>query len=246
MPVFVHGNPATAAVWEPLLAALGRDDVTRLSPPGFGSPLPPGFGATADEYHDWLVAELEAFGEPVDLVGHDLGGSHVVRVAMTRPDLLRSWVSDAVGVFHPDYRWHYLARLWRTPGVGEVDVARRFGGTVADRTAFLVTRGVPADVAARIAPHQNPAMGRAVLAHHRSTTRPTRSPRLAAHRPGLAVVATADNTAGTDVQRWEAAAAAGASVEVLEGLGHWWMVQDPDLAAKALTRFWESVPGSAA
>lgn len=34
--VLVHGNPETDAIWDPLVAALGRDDVVRLSPPGFG------------------------------------------------------------------------------------------------------------------------------------------------------------------------------------------------------------------
>ncbi|WNV88718.1 alpha/beta hydrolase [Umezawaea sp. Da 62-37] len=247
MLVFVHGSPETAAIWEPLLVSLGRDDITRLSPPGFGAPLPAGFDATADDYRDWLVGELETFGEPVDLVGHDLGGSLATRVAMTRPDLLRSWAGDAVGVFHPDYAWHYLATLWQTPGVGEVDVARRFGGTVAERTASLVGRGFPGEVAARVAAEQDETMGRAVLAHHRSAAQPAmstlgRSLPLAARRPGLAVVATADNTVGTTAQRYEAAALAGAHVEVLDGLGHWWMLQEPHLAAKVLTGFWESLP----
>ena len=53
--VLVHGNPETEAVWDPLLTELGRDDVVRLSPPGFGAPIPPGFGATVTEYRDWLV-----------------------------------------------------------------------------------------------------------------------------------------------------------------------------------------------
>lgn len=44
--VFVHGNPETSAIWGPLTAVLGRDDVVLLSPPGFGAPLPDGFGAT--------------------------------------------------------------------------------------------------------------------------------------------------------------------------------------------------------
>ncbi len=57
--VFVHGNPETSAIWGPLVAALGRDDVVLLSPPGFGAPLPEGFGATYLEYRDWLEAELE-------------------------------------------------------------------------------------------------------------------------------------------------------------------------------------------
>jgi pimeloyl-ACP methyl ester carboxylesterase len=50
--VFVYGNPESEALWGPLLAELGRDDVLRLSPPGFGSPVPDGFGATVPEYRD--------------------------------------------------------------------------------------------------------------------------------------------------------------------------------------------------
>ena len=41
--VFVHGNPETAAIWDDLvgeLAARGVSDVVRLSPPGFGAPVP--------------------------------------------------------------------------------------------------------------------------------------------------------------------------------------------------------------
>jgi pimeloyl-ACP methyl ester carboxylesterase len=76
---------------------LGRRDLTRLSPPGFGAAIPPGFGCTVSEYRDWLIEQLEAFDEPVDLIGHDWGGGHVVNVAMTRPDLLRSWATDAIG-----------------------------------------------------------------------------------------------------------------------------------------------------
>ena len=44
--VLVHGNPVTDAIWNPLVDALGRDDVVRLSPPGFGAPLPDEFPAT--------------------------------------------------------------------------------------------------------------------------------------------------------------------------------------------------------
>lgn len=245
--VFVHGNPETAAVWEPLLVELGRDDVTCLSPPGFGVPLPEGFGATMGEYREWLISELEVFDEPVDVVGHDLGGGHVLGVATTRPDLLRSWVSDVVGIFEPDYAWHYLAKGWQTHGVGEVDISRRFGGAVDDRVASLVGRGIARPVAERIAPAQGEVMGRAVLAVYRSAAQPVlaelgRDLPAAARRPGLAVLATEDHLVGTDAQRRAAAARAGARVEVLDGLGHWWMVQDPARAAEALTTFWASLP----
>ncbi|MFD8542746.1 alpha/beta fold hydrolase [Streptomyces sp. NPDC059649] len=245
--VFVHGNPETAAVWEPLLSELGqfRSDLICLSPPGFGTPLPAGFGATRTEYRDWLADELTALGEPVDLVGHDLGGSHVVNVVLSRPDLVRSWVSDVLGIYDPEYEWHELARRWRTPGIGEADVAARFGGTVEERTAVLVERGMGRQVAARVAAGQNEAMGRAVLAVYRSTEPDVTGPGLelerAAARPGLALLATADHLVGTEEQRRRAARRAGARVQVLSGLGHWWMTEDPVSGASALRAFWATV-----
>jgi pimeloyl-ACP methyl ester carboxylesterase len=83
-----------------------------LSPPGFGAPVPDGWNATAHDYRVWLIGELEYIGYPVDLVGHDWGGGHVLNVAMTRPDLIRTWVSDIPGVLDEDYVWHDLAQQW--------------------------------------------------------------------------------------------------------------------------------------
>ncbi len=51
--VFVHGVPETAAIWNPLLGVLGRDDAVAVSPPGFGVPVPVGFEATSDGYAGW-------------------------------------------------------------------------------------------------------------------------------------------------------------------------------------------------
>ncbi len=41
--ILVNGDPESAAAWSPLLAALDRTDALRLSPPGFGAPIPAGF-----------------------------------------------------------------------------------------------------------------------------------------------------------------------------------------------------------
>src|ERR1700754_1175683 len=128
--VLVHGNPETEALWGPLVDALGRDDVARLSPPGFGSPLPDDFPATYLDYRDWLERELEGFDQPIDLVGHDWGGAHVVNVVMHRPALVRSWASDGLGLFDVDYVWHDLAQVWQTEGDGEQLVDTMLGGTV--------------------------------------------------------------------------------------------------------------------
>ena len=102
--------------------------------------MPRGWGATVEEYRLWLVGELEALGEPVDLVGHDWGGGHVANVAITRPDLLRSWCSDILGIFEPDYVWHDLAQVWQTPEAGE-EAAAAMVADPATRAAGLVPSG---------------------------------------------------------------------------------------------------------
>ena len=242
--ILVHGNPETDAIWEPLVDALGRDDVVRLSPPGFGAPLPEDFSATYLAYRDWLEGELERFDEPVDLVGHDWGGGHVVNVMMHRPELVRSWASDVVGLFDPDYVWHDLAQVWQTPGDGEKLVDAMFGGTLQDRTEQLVARGITRNIAESIAAGQGAEMGQAILLLYRSARQPVmaeagRSLANARARPGLSLLATEDTFVGSDAIRHRAAERAGARTEVLDGLGHWWMVQDPARGAAALTRFWE-------
>jgi len=170
--VLVHGNPETDAIWGPLVDALGRDDVVRLSPPGFGAPLPDGFPATYLAYRDWLESELEGIAAPVDLVGHDWGGGHVVNAVMHRPELVRSWASDAVGLFDPDYVWHDLAQVWQTPGDGEELVNTLLGGTDQDRAERMASLGIPMDIATSMAPAQGPEMGRAILLLYRSARQP--------------------------------------------------------------------------
>jgi pimeloyl-ACP methyl ester carboxylesterase len=246
--VLVHGNPETDAVWDPLADALGRNDVVRLSPPGFGAPLPSGFPATFLAYRDWLVDELAGIDQPVDLVGHDWGGCHVVNAMMHRPDLVRSWASDTVGLFDPDYVWHDMAQAFQTPGVGEQLVEMTQDGSVEERAQQLVTFGIPPDVATSFAAAQGPEMSQAILAVYRSARQPAladagRALDNAAARPGLSLLATEDPFVGSDEIRRRAADRAGARTEVLDGLGHWWMVQDPARGAAALSRFWKSLGG---
>jgi pimeloyl-ACP methyl ester carboxylesterase len=241
--VFVHGNPETDAIWGPLVHELDRDDVVLLSPPGFGAPLPDEFSATHEAYRDWLEGELAGFSEPVDLVGHDWGGGHVVNLVLHRPELVRSWVSDVVGLFDPEYVWHDLAQVWQTPGAGEESVQGMLGASPADKAALNESLGMPADVAAAVAAGQNDEMGRAILTLYRSAAQPVvaelgRHLENAAQRPGLAILATEDHFVGTDEMRRRTARRAGAQVELLEGLGHWWMLEDPARGASALTRFW--------
>ena len=245
--VLVHGNPETDALWDPLVAQLGRDDVVRLSPPGFGAPLPDGWPATFLAYRDWLENELSQIPDPVDLVGHDWGGGHVINAVMHRPELVRSWASDVVGIFDPDYVWHDLAQVWQTPGDGEalVDTMMK-GATEPEWIEQLVAGGLTPQVAENMAAGAGPEMGRAILSLYRSAAQPAMAQagadlERAAAKPGLSILATADTYVGSEEIRRRAAARAGARTEVLDGLGHWWMVQDPARGAAALTGFWDSL-----
>ena len=117
------------------------------------------------------------------------------------------------------------------------------GGTLDERTERMVGLGIGRPVAARLAAAQGPEMGRAILAFYRSAAQPAMADTgrylpAAAARPGLAIIATEDHYVGSEEIRRRSAARAGAQAEILDGLGHWWMVQDAHRGARALTSFW--------
>ncbi len=244
--VFVHGNPETPAIWGLLLRALQRTDVVAPQLPGFGVPAPAGWGATKEEYVDWLIGLLEEIGEPVDLVGHDWGGGFVARVACLRPDLVRSWVCDVTGVIHADYVWHDLGQIWQTPGVGEQFFAESLAAPVQDRVNQYVAIGMTRDVAEAVVAAGDAEMGRCVLALYRSASQPAmaewgKDVEAAAARPGLALINTEDPFVGQQALGEEIGRRMGARVEIMEGMGHWWMLQDPGRSAEVLERFWAAV-----
>jgi pimeloyl-ACP methyl ester carboxylesterase len=240
--VLVHGNPETEAIWDDLVPHLHDDDIVRLSPPGFGSAIPPGFDCSVDAYRDWLEDELEKFTHPVDLVGHDWGGGFVMRIAIDRPDLIRSWTSDILGAFDGDYVWHDLARIWQTPEIGEQAVAQVAGMPVNARAQQFESLGMTSAIGRKVAAGANADIGKAILALYRSAAQPVMRdfgndlPRAAA-KPGLALIATEDPYCGGEKLARRCATRAGAKAAVLEGAGHWWMCQQPKQGADAINAF---------
>lgn len=244
--VFVHGNPETDAIWNPLFTALERVDLIALSPPGFGAPVPNGWTATRREYIDWLATELVAIDGPIDLVGHDWGGGHVMGLLIEQPELVRSWCVDVVGLLHPDYVWHDRAQVWQTPGAGEEDVAGMIAAPSSDMAALYAALGMTDDVAAAVAAGINEDMGACVLGLYRDAAQPAlanlgKGAGALIARPGLMINAENDHFVGTDEQAQEAADMAGAKVAHLSGVGHWWMCEDPRSGAAELETFWDSL-----
>lgn len=240
--VLVHGNPETEAIWDDLVPHLRGGEVVRLSPPGFGSAIPSGFDCSTNAYRDWLAGELRKLKQPIDLVGHDWGGGHVIRIAMEHSDLIRSWSSDILGCFDPDYVWHDMAQAWQTPDVGEQAVAQMLGLPAEARAQRYASLGISSAIAEKVAACANRDMGRAILALYRSAAQPVMRDlgaglSRAAAKPGLAVIATEDFYCGGEKLARRSAERAGAEVAVLEGAGHWWMCQQPKQAAAAINAF---------
>ncbi|MCD9197718.1 alpha/beta fold hydrolase [Aeromicrobium wangtongii] len=240
--VFVHGNPETSFVWSDLVPELeqrGVEDIVLLSPPGFGGAVPDGFDGSRLAHRDWLIGQLEDLGDPVDLVGHDWGAGHVYAVAAERPDLLRSWAADCAGLVHPDYEWHPAAAVWQTEGDGEESVK---GIVALDGDELGAAFGVPPRLAPTMAEHLDDTMGDAILKVYRSAAQPAMRQlgdqlAQADRRPALLIHPTADPFVPPEMTP-PVAARMDAEILALDGLGHWWMFEDPAQAAAGLVDFW--------
>ena len=89
----LHCSLAHAGVWSGLAARLGGVTITASDAPGHGRAADwlPGTDmhglATAQSI---AMAESLGQGEPIDLIGHSFGGTVALRIAVERPDLVRS------------------------------------------------------------------------------------------------------------------------------------------------------------
>jgi pimeloyl-ACP methyl ester carboxylesterase len=232
-------------VWNQLRAKLSRTDIVTPQLPGFGCEMPANFGSTKEEYVAWLVAELDGIASegPIDLVGHDWGGGLVVRAVSTRPDLVRSWVTDAAGLGHPDFEWHEFAKIWQTPDAGEEFFEQQLSGSDEERGAVFEMFGVPHGDAVAMGSHIDKRMTDSILALYRSATEVGKewAPDFRdIPAPGMVIVPSEDAFLNGDHAR-EGAKTAGARVAEFDGIGHWWMAQAPDHAATTLEAFWASI-----
>jgi pimeloyl-ACP methyl ester carboxylesterase len=123
--LLLHGNPDSGIMWEGIAKRLARHHRC-IAPdlPGFGhSEVPTHFQPSLDGMAQFLEQFLEAAAveRPVDLVAHDFGGPFAFAWAARHPDAVRRMVVINT-LFFSDYRWHFWARVWRTPILGELSM----------------------------------------------------------------------------------------------------------------------------
>jgi pimeloyl-ACP methyl ester carboxylesterase len=240
--VFVHGVPETEAIWRKVREGLDRPSMA-LSLPGFGNPRPEGFGATAEAYTAWIVEQLAAIDEPVDLVGHDWGACLTQLVADQPGDVIRSWAADIGNLLHPDYVWHPLAQIWQSTE-GEAFFEQQQAMAEGEYAAGLAgAYGIdPAD-AAEMESAAGPVMASCILDLYRSAT-PNPFTRWGPWHPTTAPGCVLDNVGdpfNDSAMAAEVATMLGARVEVIEGANHFWPYTHPDLGIAALERFWSTL-----
>jgi pimeloyl-ACP methyl ester carboxylesterase len=123
--VFVHGNPGSTRDWEGLLVSVGMfARAVAFDMPGFGTAdKPAAFDYSVAGYARHLGQLLDSLNvRRVHLVMHDFGGPWGLAWACSNPGAVVSVTCIDTGVL-VGYRWHYLARIWQTPLLGELFMA---------------------------------------------------------------------------------------------------------------------------
>ncbi len=238
--VFVHGNPSFSFDWEPLMLQLRRPAIA-FDLPGFGHserPDPGRFDATLGAYSEWVAEALDGLGlERFGLVVHDWGSLALPAACARAERLDRLAVINAVPLFS-GYRWHWVARLWRRPGLGErvMATATRAGFAAGLRLARPGLRPMPRGWMDQVWPAFDEGTRAAVLSLYRSADPEA----LAAAGAGLGRLGcparvfwgTADPYIGVDWAHTFAAALPDATAVEFERAGHWpWLDRQDARAA---------------
>jgi pimeloyl-ACP methyl ester carboxylesterase/2-polyprenyl-6-methoxyphenol hydroxylase-like FAD-dependent oxidoreductase len=243
--VFLHGNPGSSADWAPLLAATGRRwRAVAWDAPGFGRATSQvEVRQTVAAHARFVGRALDALGiERAHLVAHDFGGPWGLTWAAGEPDRFASAVLVGTGAL-PGYRWHALARLWRTPHAGELFMATttRLGFRLLLRRGN--PRGLPRPFVDRMYHDFDRATRDAVLELYRSIPDVARDGERLARalrpldRPALVLWGRRDPYIPVTNAERQRAAFPRAEIRVLERSGHWPFVDDPATVTAALTGF---------
>jgi pimeloyl-ACP methyl ester carboxylesterase len=181
--VFVHGHPTHSEDWVGFLE--------RVRGPAFAFDLPGWGRSQRPRDFDYSMDGLAAFcGRFLDHAGiggyrlavHDWGSVGLI-AAQAHPGRLRSLVViNAVPLFEP-FRWHWVARLWRTRGIGELTylTQTRPAAAMLLRQASGDRRAMPRELVDSIWRYRQRGTGRQVLELYRSAD----PERLAAAGEGL-------------------------------------------------------------
>jgi pimeloyl-ACP methyl ester carboxylesterase len=242
--VFLHGNPGSCRDWNRLIGRVGEfGRALALDMPGFGrADKPNHFDYTVSGYARHLGACLAELGiKRVHLVMHDFGGPWGLAWAAAEPGALASATIINSGIW-PDYHWHFYARLWRVPVLGEIIMASVTRGGFHREAQYHAPQRLPDDVIDHWYDNWDRRTRRAVLRLYRATD-PSKLAYDQARvlrpldRPALVIWGKHDRYLPLSLAERQRDAFPSAQVVVLEQSGHFPFVDDPDAVEDALLPF---------
>jgi len=243
--IFVHGNPGSSFYWEDLVGQVGEHGrAVALDLPGFGrADKPADFDYSVAGYARHLGLALDQLGiRRAHLVLHDFGGPFGLAWAAAHPDRFLSATLIDTGVLL-GYRWHYLARIWRTPWLGEL-----FQATTTRAGFHAVLKlgnpgSLPATFIDRMYDEYDGGTRRAVLRLYRATSDPAKlATQLAAalrplDRPALVIWGKHDPYISVEQAERQREVFPQGQIVVLEQSGHWPFADDPEGVARHVVPF---------
>lgn len=239
--VCVHGNPGPMDDWDWLVPALApRARVVAMDLPGFGrADRPRRFDFSVDGYARYLGALLDKLGvKRAHLVLHDFGGGFGLAWAAAHPQRVASVTLINTGVLIK-YRWHWMARIWQTPLLGELFQLTTTAGLMKRTLDRTNPQPIPLAYVERVLRYADWAHKRTVLKLYRNTRDPERhfaslAPALAPlNLPACVVWGAGDPFLPVEQAARQREVFPRAEVHVLGDMGHWPFVDDP-VAVRAL------------
>jgi pimeloyl-ACP methyl ester carboxylesterase len=224
--LWLHGVPDSSELWTPFLERIGG-----VAPdlPGFGRSAKRGdVDYSIGGYADWLERFSELAGlERMSLGMHDWGAVGLA-FAQRAPERIERIVAIDVVPFLPGYRWHAIARAWRTPVVGEIAMGLAFKP--------VVRLLLPAGRAAPVLEHFDPGTQRAILRLYRASPlellAAAGSELGSVTAPALVLHGARDRYIPARFSDGLAAALGDGRVEHVEGAGHWPWLDRPELVER--------------
>lgn len=244
--VCFHGNPGSADDWEPLARAAGAGGTRAVAfdLPDFGETYGPrGFEHEVLNYASFADRALSVLGvERVHGVLHDFGGPIGLVWAAAHVDRLASATLIDTGIL-PGYRWHRMARIWRTPVLGELFQAMTFRSGFRRTIAASEPRSLPRPFLDRMYDQYDSRTRRAVLELYRATDDPgAAGDAFAAHIaphdiPALVIWGEDDAYLPSSYAVKQRMAFPSADVHVLPSSGHWPFVDSAEIVERLFTEF---------
>jgi pimeloyl-ACP methyl ester carboxylesterase len=234
--LLIHGSASSARSWDALVPMpAGTHRVIRIDLPGHGrSAEPADRGYAIPDQARRAGAVLDLLGvERALVVGHSSGGVVATALAEQRPDLVTALVLINTGPCLDAFIAPRSAEAGFSQWPPTDEQIRRFASTGFSRAGYRIPPELLDDVR-RMTPHTLTAAMQATRDYLEERALPDRLAPLG--KPLLVIF-------GEDDRRWRSSSAAdyravpGAKVELLPGLGHSPLLEDPPRTAALLLAF---------